>query len=95
MYAAVVAMTGRLLTRVHAGRAGDLAVDDLLSLLFHVGNDHLPGIGFGIGAGFAEFFRGPEAEKLVAARLGPSAIVATIVVDSGLRYLTTDVFRSA
>ena len=31
----------------------------------------------------------------VAARLGPSAIVATIVVDSGLRYLTTDVFRSA
>ena len=31
----------------------------------------------------------------VAARLGPSASVATIVVDSGLRYLTTDVFRSA
>jgi cysteine synthase A len=31
----------------------------------------------------------------VAARLGPAAIVATIVVDSGLRYLTTDVFRSA
>ena len=30
----------------------------------------------------------------VAARLGPSASVATIVVDSGLRYLTTDVFRS-
>jgi cysteine synthase len=31
----------------------------------------------------------------VASRLGPAAIVATIVVDSGLRYLTTDVFRSA
>ena len=31
----------------------------------------------------------------VAARLGPAAVIATIVVDSGLRYLTTDVFRSA
>ncbi|HEU4725341.1 MAG TPA: cysteine synthase family protein [Candidatus Eisenbacteria bacterium] len=29
----------------------------------------------------------------VAERLGPDAIVATIVVDSGLRYLSTDVFR--
>ena len=29
----------------------------------------------------------------VAARLGPKAAVATIVVDSGLRYLSTDVFR--
>jgi len=29
----------------------------------------------------------------VAARLGPDATVATIVVDSGLRYLSTDVFR--
>jgi cysteine synthase A len=29
----------------------------------------------------------------VAARLGPGATVATIVVDSGLRYLSTDVFR--
>ncbi len=29
----------------------------------------------------------------VAARLGPRATVATIVVDSGLRYLSTDVFR--
>ena len=31
----------------------------------------------------------------LAARLGPTAVIATIVVDSGLRYLTTDVFRSA
>ena len=31
----------------------------------------------------------------VAARLKAGATVATIVVDSGLRYLTTDVFRSA
>ena len=31
----------------------------------------------------------------VAERLGPAAIVATIVVDSGVRYLTRDVFRSA
>lgn len=31
----------------------------------------------------------------VAERLGPDATVATIVVDSGLRYLSTDVFRSA
>ena len=30
----------------------------------------------------------------VAARLGPNATVATIIVDSGLRYLSTDVFRS-
>jgi cysteine synthase A len=30
----------------------------------------------------------------VAERLGPGATVATIVVDSGLRYLSTDVFRS-
>jgi cysteine synthase A len=30
----------------------------------------------------------------VAARLGPKATVATIIVDSGLRYLSTDVFRT-
>ena len=30
----------------------------------------------------------------VAARLGPEATVATIVVDAGLRYLSTDIFRS-
>ena len=30
----------------------------------------------------------------VAARLGPGSTVATIVVDSGLRYLSTDVFRA-
>ena len=29
----------------------------------------------------------------VAARLGPKATIATIIVDSGLRYLSTDVFR--
>ena len=29
----------------------------------------------------------------VAARLGPEATVATIVVDAGLRYLSTDIFR--
>jgi cysteine synthase A len=31
----------------------------------------------------------------IAERLGPDATVATIVVDSGLRYMSTDVFRSA
>ena len=31
----------------------------------------------------------------IAERLGPDATVATIVVDSGLRYLSTDVFRGA
>ena len=31
----------------------------------------------------------------VAARLGPGATVATIVVDSGLRYLSTDLFQDA
>ena len=31
----------------------------------------------------------------VAARLGPGATVATLIVDSGLRYLSTDVFRPA
>jgi hypothetical protein len=30
----------------------------------------------------------------VAQRLGPKATVATIAVDSGLRYLSTDVFRA-
>jgi cysteine synthase A len=29
----------------------------------------------------------------VAERLGPQATVATLAVDSGLRYLSTDVFR--
>ncbi len=31
----------------------------------------------------------------VAERLGPNATVATIMVDSGLRYLSTDVYRSS
>jgi cysteine synthase A len=30
----------------------------------------------------------------VAQQLGPGATVATIIIDSGLRYLSTDVFRS-
>ncbi|MEO5987928.1 MAG: cysteine synthase family protein [Candidatus Eisenbacteria bacterium] len=30
----------------------------------------------------------------VAERLGPEATVATIIVDSGLRYLSTDIYRS-
>jgi cysteine synthase A len=30
----------------------------------------------------------------VAERLGPTATVATIVVDSGLRYLSTDLYSS-
>ena len=34
------------------------------------------------------------AALAVAQRLGPKATVATIAVDSGLRYLSTDVFRS-
>ncbi len=34
------------------------------------------------------------AAARVAQRLGPKGRVATIIVDSGLRYLTTDVFRS-
>lgn len=31
----------------------------------------------------------------VASRLGAGATVATIIVDSGLRYLSTDVYRGA
>lgn len=44
-------------------------------------------------------FAGPStganvvAAVRVASRLGPKATVATIVVDAGLRYLSTDVFR--
>lgn len=44
-------------------------------------------------------FAGPStganvvAALRVAERLGPQATIATIVVDSGLRYLSTDVFR--
>lgn len=30
----------------------------------------------------------------IAAHLGPQKTVATLIVDSGLRYLSTDVFRS-
>jgi len=30
----------------------------------------------------------------VAGRLGSGATVATIIIDSGLRYLSTDVFRT-
>jgi cysteine synthase len=30
----------------------------------------------------------------LARRLGPGATVATIIIDSGLRYLSTDVFRT-
>ena len=30
----------------------------------------------------------------IAARLGPGKTVATLIVDSGFRYLSTDVFRS-
>ena len=29
----------------------------------------------------------------VAQRLGPDAVVATIIVDSGMRYISTDLFR--
>src|SRR5262249_4542655 len=35
------------------------------------------------------------ASLRVAERLGPEATVATIIVDSGLRYVSTDVFRMA
>jgi cysteine synthase A len=31
----------------------------------------------------------------LAARLGPGATVATLIVDSGLRYLSTDIFAFA
>lgn len=34
------------------------------------------------------------AASRIAARLEPGATVATIIIDSGLRYLSTDVFRS-
>ena len=30
----------------------------------------------------------------VAARLGPLATVATIMIDSGLRYLSTELYRA-
>ena len=30
----------------------------------------------------------------VARRLGPGATVATLIVDSGLRYLSTDIYRT-
>jgi cysteine synthase A len=34
------------------------------------------------------------ASLLVAERLGPKATVATLAIDSGLRYISTDVFRA-
>jgi cysteine synthase A len=35
------------------------------------------------------------AALAVAERLGPAATVATIMIDSGLRYLSTDVYRTS
>ena len=35
------------------------------------------------------------AARRLAARLGPAATVVTLLVDSGLKYLTTDVYRNA
>ena len=45
-------------------------------------------------------FAGPSsganvvAALRVAERLGPDATIATIIVDSALRYLSTDIYRS-
>jgi len=36
----------------------------------------------------------PVVALRIAVRLGPGKTVATLIVDSGLRYLSTDVFRS-
>ncbi|HSA96260.1 MAG TPA: hypothetical protein VLJ16_09425 [Acidobacteriota bacterium] len=33
------------------------------------------------------------AARRIAERLGPGATVVTLMVDSGLKYLSTDVFR--
>ncbi len=35
------------------------------------------------------------ASLRIARQLGPNAAVVTIMVDSGLRYLSTDLFRSS
>jgi len=35
------------------------------------------------------------AARRLAARLGPAATVVTLLVDSGLKYLTLDVYRDA
>jgi cysteine synthase A len=34
-----------------------------------------------------------EAALRLAERLSPKATVATIIIDSGLRYLSTDIYR--
>jgi hypothetical protein len=39
-------------------------------------------------------FRLSAFGRSVAERLGPGKTVATIIVDSGLRYVSTDVFRN-
>ena len=40
-----------------------------------------------------DIFLAQDVAGHVAERLGASATVATLIVDSGLRYLSTDVFR--
>jgi cysteine synthase len=45
--------------------------------------------------GTAHSIEGTAAAPRIAARLGPDATVVTVLVDSGLKYPTTAVYRTA
>ena len=61
--------------------------DDAKAMARHLAREEAIFAGTSTGANIVAALR-------IAARLGPGKTVATIIVDSGLRYLSTDVFRS-
>lgn len=63
-----------------------VSTDDAKSMARRLAREEAIFAGTSTGANLA-------AALQVAARLGPGKTVATIIVDSGLRYLSTDVFR--
>lgn len=64
-----------------------VSTDDAKAMARRLARDEAIFAGTSTGANIVAALR-------VAERLGPGKTVATIVVDSGLRYLSTDVFRS-
>lgn len=64
-----------------------VSTDDAKAMARRLARDEAIFAGTSTGANIVAALR-------IAARLGPGKTVATLIVDSGLRYLSTDVFRS-
>jgi len=64
-----------------------VSTDDAKAMARRLAREEAIFAGASTGANFVAALR-------VAERLGSSATVLTIVVDSGLRYVSTDVFRA-